>query len=218
VVLAWPKHWAYGVAFAGVGLAVVTPWLYRNALVFGAATPLTSNFWRDAYFGNGPGAAGELRVRPGSGLPDAAAYQTRADLLAPPEYDRLKRPEPQRVAWMRGQTVAWVRANPLAYAGLCVKRAAMTVGVWPYAYSVPIGRAAAFALPLRAAEAGGLIALGVCGRRGPGRRCIFAMTAALLVIPGLCLAEIRQSVLLDVPLLSAWSLSFGTPRGPQGGA
>ncbi len=51
---------AGAVVSAAVFLAVLAPWMVRNALVFHHFVPLRSNFGAELYLGNGPGATGLL--------------------------------------------------------------------------------------------------------------------------------------------------------------
>ena len=196
--------------YLAAALVLVAPWLYRNAITFDGPMPLTSNVWRDAFYGNGDDATGETHVA--RAVPAVVGrppdLQTRVDRLAPPDYDRLKRPEPERTAWMGDVTRLWIATHPVRYAALVLRRTAMSLGVTPFEYGPTAGPVYWSYDVLRAVEAFGYFGLLWRACRGPGGRVTIALLAGLLIIPALTLAEIRQAVLLDIPLLLGGSLAF----------
>jgi hypothetical protein len=144
VVLGWRRHWPDALLFVGTAMVLIAPWLYRNSVIFGRPMPITSNFWRDAYLGNGPNATGSVHIVVGSMGIDRLIKQTRIDALSPEEYDRLKRPEPDRVRLFRDQTLQWVRDQPLSYLRLCGRRLLnAATGSWYH----PIASASGCCLP-----------------------------------------------------------------------
>ncbi|MGC4031246.1 MAG: hypothetical protein QM754_05800 [Tepidisphaeraceae bacterium] len=123
IVLGWRKNWPNAVVFVAVGCVTVAPWLYRNAIVFGGPMPITSNFWRDAFLGNGPQASGSRLASYQIGLNgEALSARTRIDLLPAPEYDALKVSESKRITVFRNAAFGWVRHHPNEYAWLCAAR------------------------------------------------------------------------------------------------
>jgi hypothetical protein len=100
-----------GAAAGGlVFLAILSPWMVRNYIVFHQFVPLRANFGAELYLGNGPGATGLLME-----------YQhPHQDPLQLQQYAALGE---YRYAKIRGQAaVATIRANPGLFARNSLKR------------------------------------------------------------------------------------------------
>jgi 4-amino-4-deoxy-L-arabinose transferase-like glycosyltransferase len=98
-------------ASAIVFLAIVAPWMVRNARTFHAFVPFRSNFGAELYVGNGPGAYG-FRYGVLIGLPAQDRQHQAYVRLGELEYCR-----------QRGQlAAAWIHEHPARFATLTLKR------------------------------------------------------------------------------------------------
>lgn len=185
---------------------VVSPWLYRNALVSGRPTPITSNFWRDAFLGNGPDASGSrvarLDPKRSDGHPGPPDL-TRIDLLGPAEFDALKRPEPQRLDVMSSATLRWLIGHPGQYVVLCGKRLWQIV---TFGYPHPmilhsgwgiVGEVLNFGLMF------GFATFLFIVRRSLYRSIVLLLAIGLLLPMVFVMTDVRMLPLLDIPLLLA---------------
>lgn len=178
---------------------VVAPWLYRNAVVFGRPTPVTSNFWRSAFLGNGPDASGSRVVRLDRSTPTGPEDKTRIDLLPPAEFDALKRPERQRLDVMTSATVRWVVHHPFDYLKLCGRRAWQ---VFACDYPHPLARYLVVNV-VGAMLSGGLLLFACFGDRSLYRSVTLMLAVGLIVPMVGVMSDPRLLPLLDIPLLMA---------------
>ena len=94
-----------------VCLAVMSPWMIRNYLVFHRFIPLRSNFGAELRMGNGNNAVGLWRfwMHPSSNVLERQKFQQMGEIA----YVQKKKTE----------AVDFIRSNPLVFARLCLKRA-----------------------------------------------------------------------------------------------
>jgi hypothetical protein len=150
-----------------VFLAILSPWIARNYLVFHHFVPLRANFGAELYLGNGPGATGLLME-----------YQhPHQDPLQFQQYAALGE---YRYAKIRGQAaLATIRANPGLFARNSLKR------LYFFWFGVPNGAPLRTSLP-RALNFGALSTVSLLGltvavRRRIGGAWLFAL--AFLTVP-----------------------------------
>jgi hypothetical protein len=160
---ALPAATAGGLVF----LAILSPWMIRNYLVFHHFVPLRANFGAELYLGNGPGATGLLME-----------YQhPHQDLLQLQQYAALGE---YRYAKIRGQAaLATIRANPGLFARNSLKR------LYFFWFGVPNGAPLWTSLP-RAVNFGTLTVASLLGlalilRRRMAGAWLFAL--AFLTVP-----------------------------------
>jgi hypothetical protein len=154
-------------AGALVFLAILTPWMVRNYLVFHHFVPLRANFGAELYLGNGPGATGLLME-----------YQhPHQDPLQLQRYAALGE---YRYAKIQGEAaMATIRANPGLFARNSLKR------LYFFWFGVPNGAPLWASLP-RALNFGtltvaSLLGLVVIWRRRVDGAWLFAL--AFLTVP-----------------------------------
>jgi len=104
---------------------IVTPWLYRNAVVHDELTGVTNNVWVDLFSGNGDNATGSHNLR----LTDFNHKPlSRLQTLTPIEADQLKhKSESKRNDLLRRWSFQWISDHPLSYAKLCGVRIAKLI-------------------------------------------------------------------------------------------
>jgi len=98
-------------AAGAVCLAVMSPWMIRNYVVFHRFIPLRSNFGAELRMGNGDNAVGLWRfwMHPSSNVLERQKFQQMGEIA----YVQKKKTE----------AVDFIRSNPLLFAKLCAKRA-----------------------------------------------------------------------------------------------
>ena len=220
LVLGWRKHWPDAALFVGTAMVLVTPWLYRNAVVFGGPMPITSNFWKDVFLASDPESAGSRHIDPrflAAYGPTASLGQsghaiTTIDLLNPAEYDQLKQPEPERSAAFKSLAISYMTGSYWSFASNASHRFYRTlVGSGLEGSSVEgwstlhwISRF----LPIVAL----LVLIGARPYLALGRLLVAAMTIGIAIIPALSLVEPRNIVLMDIPQLLAVALVIESVR------
>jgi len=204
LVLAW-RSLAFATLMLAGGLVVVSPWLYRNAIVHQQITGITNELWPDVFRGNGPEATGSihLRTRTHAGKP-----QTRFDRLSPIEIDQLKR-QPDRVRndLLRKWSIDWIRDNPLSYIKLCVVRVGKTLWLdWdhPKAWNVlNVGSRSVLLLAMIAVAATPASPMRRLGMGDAGVAATLVVAIGLVVAAAFTLSEARNNVFMDFPQLVA---------------
>ncbi len=176
---------------AGI-FTLVTPWLYRNAIVHNQLTGVTNELWRDAFTGNLPGATGSVH------LPRAASA---TDHLSPIESDRLRnQPESVRTALYRGWTLDFISDQPLAYVRLCLIRIVKTLWLdWDHPQGLNVLNVTSRSILL----AGSMVAFGTMIRRHQYCGLALVLLIGLTLASAFTLAEARNSVFVDLGQLLA---------------
>ncbi len=203
LLVAWRNRGFATLMLAGA-IVVVSPWLYRNAIVQGQIVGVTNELWPDVFRGNGPDATGSihLRTRTHAGKP-----QSRIDRLSPIEIDQLKRqPERVRNDLQRRWSLNWIREQPLQYLKLCAVRAGKTLWLdWdhPKAWNaLNVASRSALLLGLAMACVAALRKSTTCG--------VFSVALVLMIglvlASAFTLAEARNAAFIDFPqlLVLAW--------------
>ena len=92
-------------------VAVMSPWVIRNYVIFHRFIPLRSNFGAELRMGNGDNAVGLWRfwMHPSSNVLERQKFQRMGEIA----YVQMKKTE----------AMEFIRSNPLLFAKLCVKRA-----------------------------------------------------------------------------------------------
>lgn len=201
-VLGWRRHWPDAALFVATAMVLVSPWLYRNAVIFGRPMPITSNFWRDAYLGNGPDTDAGRAVWDDTtdGSPGLVRrVRTRIDLLSPRDYDRLKAHEPDRTDTFRQWATEWISAHPAHYAYNVAWR---SLSAWTGSTDHPLAVRLPYTLS-RAIAAGALAFWLLSATRAtwPWLGTGLLMAGGLLLSTMWTIVEVRSAVLMDVPQL-----------------
>ena len=100
-----------GLAACAVCVAVMSPWMIRNYLVFHRFIPLRSNFAAELRMGNGDNAVGLWRfwMHPSSNVLERQKFNQMGEIA----YVQMKKKEAS----------SFIRSNPLLFAKLCARRA-----------------------------------------------------------------------------------------------
>ncbi|MBC7784647.1 MAG: hypothetical protein H7144_12485 [Burkholderiales bacterium] len=199
----------YALTVLLAAMCLVTPWIYRNAIVHRQPSAITNNVWPDVFSGNGPDATGSLHLiaKDPDGRPLA-----RLDRLSPIESDQLKRqPESVRNAQFRKWSLQWIGDNPLAYAKLCAIRVAKLLWLdWDHPLALHWLNLASrsvlfagfiFALVHRHPRATDLP--GMVSAFASGRVLGIMLAIGLVLASAFTISEARSAVFVDVAQLLA---------------
>lgn len=205
-VLIGRRRPAHALLMIAAAVALVMPWMLRNAVVHQQVVGITDTFWPDVYRGNGPDATGSepLRLTRPDGKP-----LSQIDRLSPQRLDALKaQPEIGQVRLFRTWSLDWIRHNPLTYARLCIARVAKSLWAdWDHPLA---GRWSD--LVLRSVGLFGLVGALLLPLPMGAKRLLLALALGLAAATMFSMAEARNAVLMDVPQLIGFCALLGRGR------
>ena len=204
---------AMAIFWAATG-AVITPWVVRNAVIFGRFVPSTTDFGHGFYVANNAKSLDDPR---GFHAPDSWAFIRKTPAEVPGELEVRRR--------LTAITLRFIRDNPAGYAKLVLSRLWTFWRPWPHAAFVSRSHVAIYGLSFVPAFLLMVPGLIWAWRRGPnrsGHALVLLLVLFMTGIHAMVLAMLRYRVPM-MPILLMYSaftvvalwdkLARGTPKG-----
>lgn len=100
----------------------VSPWSFRNAMVFKAFVPLRTGFWLNLYLGNNQDATGTVFLKHQGRVPEDYNEGITLHFWPKMKFDLAKVDEYQQDQYLAGKFFAFVRTQPMTFLSLMVKK------------------------------------------------------------------------------------------------